>query len=164
MCPNRDRGEPRSSSLSHTTVRTGPYTAVRWIKRQELFCCHRSFDISNRRTGFDSSDQRQSGFHPFPPFRGRLPGIQSPGRSDITASTRHFQRSGLQRNSFRLLCPLLTSALRSDRLTTTSVSLPDTAQISRGKIDRLHRTPAGFTTPTLDDRGLRDNLLARPAG
>ena len=55
----------------------------------------------------------QSGFHPFPPFRGRLPGIQSHGRCEITASTRHFQRSGLQRNSFRLLCPLLTSALRS---------------------------------------------------
>jgi hypothetical protein len=65
-----------------------------------------------------------SGFHPFPPFRGRLPGIQSRGRCDITASTRHFQRSGLQRNSFRLLCSLLTSALRSDRLATTSVSLP----------------------------------------
>jgi hypothetical protein len=37
-------------------------------------------------------------------------------------------------------------------------------QISRGKIDRLHRTPAGFTTPALDGRGLRDHLLARPAG
>ena len=28
----------------------------------------------------------------------------------------------------------------------------------------LHRTPAGFTTPTFDGRGLRDPLLARPAG
>src|SRR5262245_37782327 len=35
-----------------------------------------------------------------------------------------------------------------------------TTQTSRGKTDRLHRTPAGFTTPTLDDRGLRDHLLA----
>ena len=61
---------------------------------------------------------------PLPAVRGRLPGIQSHGRCDITASTRHFQRSGLQRNSFRLLCPLLTSALRSGRLTATSVSLP----------------------------------------
>jgi hypothetical protein len=49
---------------SHTTVRTGPYTAVRWIKRQELFCCRRSLDVSNRRASFDSSEQRQSGFHP----------------------------------------------------------------------------------------------------
>jgi len=64
-------------------------------------------DDSNRRASFNSSDQRQSGFHPFPPFRGRLPGIQSLGRCEITASTRHFQRSGLQRNSFRLLCLLL---------------------------------------------------------
>ena len=30
----------------------------------------------------------------------------------------------------------------------------------RGKTDRLHRTPAGFTTPSLDDRGLCDRLLA----
>ena len=65
-------------------------------------CCRRSLDGSNRRASFDSSDQRQSGFHPFPPFRGRLPGIQSHSRGDIAASTRHFQRSGLQRNSFRL--------------------------------------------------------------
>jgi hypothetical protein len=40
----------------------------------------------------------------------------------------------------------------------------DTSQVSRGKIDRLHRTPAGFTTPVLDGRGLRDQWLARPAG
>jgi hypothetical protein len=37
-------------------------------------------------------------------------------------------------------------------------------QISRGKTDRLHRTPAGFTTPILDGRGRRDPLLARPTG
>jgi len=39
-----------------------------------------------------------------------------------------------------------------------------TAQISRGKFDRLHRTPAEFTTPVVDDCGLCDPLLARPAG
>ena len=38
-----------------------------------------------------------------------------------------------------------------------SPGLPDTAQTSRGKIDRLHRTPAGFTTPALDGYGLRDH-------
>src|SRR5919205_2171526 len=42
--------------------------------------------------------------------------------------------------------------------------MPDPAQISRGKFDRLHRTPAGSTTPALDGCGLRDPLLARPAG
>src|SRR6266852_4978166 len=39
-----------------------------------------------------------------------------------------------------------------------------TAQTSRGKIDRLRRTPAGSTTPVLDGRGLRGCLPARPAG
>jgi uncharacterized membrane protein len=34
----------------------------------------------------------------------------------------------------------------------------DTAQTSRGR-----RTAAGFTTPTFDDHGLCDQLLARPA-
>ena len=33
-------------------------------------------------------------------------------------------RSGLRRSALRLLCPLLTSALRSDRLTSISVSNP----------------------------------------
>jgi hypothetical protein len=42
--------------------------------------------------------------------------------------------------------------------------LRDTAQTSRGKIGRLHRTPVGSTTPVLDSCGLRDWLLARPAG
>ena len=45
-----------------------------------------------------------------------------------------------------------------------SPGLPDTAQTSRGKTDRLHRIPAGFTTPALDGCGLRDSALARPAG
>jgi hypothetical protein len=31
-----------------------------------LFCCRRSLDVGNRRASFDSSDQRQSGFHPLP--------------------------------------------------------------------------------------------------
>jgi len=44
-----------------------------------------------------------------------------------------------------------------------SLQAGDTSQVSRGKIDRLHRTPAGFTTPVLDGRGLRDQCsLVRP--
>ena len=43
-----------------------------------------------------------------------------------------------------LLCPLLTSAPRSGDLPAPSV-LADTMQISRGKLDRLHRTPAEST-------------------
>src|SRR4029077_8820543 len=60
-----------------------------------------------------------------------------------------------------LLCPLLTSAPRSGRLTTSSVP-KDTVQISRSKPDSLHRTPAGFTVLALDGYGLCDILPARP--
>ena len=49
-------------------------------------------------------------------------------------------------------------------LANRSVPLRDTSQTSRGKTSRLRRTPAEFTTPTLDDYGLRDHLLARPVG
>src|ERR1700704_5861705 len=76
-----------------------------------------------------------------------------------------FQRSGLRQSALRLLCRLLTSVLRSDRLTASPVSFPrQQRRFSRGKTDRLRRTPAGFTTPVLDGRGLRDHLLARPTG
>src|SRR4051794_21655889 len=37
-------------------------------------------------------------------------------------------------------------------------------EISRGKFDRLPRTPAGFTAPVFDDPGLRSFRPARPAG
>src|SRR5262249_16245536 len=60
-----------------------------------------------------------------------------------------------------LLCPLLTSAPRSGRLTTSSVP-KDTMQISRSKPDSLPRTPAGFTVLALDGYGLCDILPARP--
>ena len=63
-----------------------------------------------------------------------------------------------------LLCPLLTSPPRSRASLPAQSGVPDTTGTSRGKTDRLRRTPAGFTTPALDDRGLRDHLLARPAG
>ena len=58
----------------------------------------------------------------------------------------------------------MTSPSRSRTLRPAQSGFPDTPEISRGKIDRLHRTPAGFTTPVLDGRGLRDPLPARPAG
>ena len=44
-----------------------------------------------------------------------------------------------------------------------SPGIPNTTQTSRGQTDRLHRTPAGFTTPDLDGRGLRGHWPARPA-
>src|SRR5258708_8625951 len=60
-----------------------------------------------------------------------------------------------------LLCPLLTSALWSGRLT-TSYGPRDRVQISRSKPDSLHRTPAGFTVLAIDGYGLCDILPARP--
>lgn len=112
-----------------------------------------------------SLERRPSGLHPS--FRG-----PSSAQADSSAAwlarerplywpLLPFRPSAARR---RLLCRLLTSALRSDRLAATSVSHRDAAQTSRGKTDRLRRTPAGFTTPAFDDCGLCDQLLARPAG
>ena len=62
-----------------------------------------------------------------------------------------------------LLCPLLTSATRSENLTIPSVASPrNAADLPRGKSDRLHRTPAKFTALALDGYGLRDLVLTRP--
>ena len=121
---NRDRGEPRSSSPP-----TPPYVRVRIRRFAGLSGNSCSIDavvwmsavVAPASTPLISASQ---GFTPSRRSEAGCPGIQSHGRCDITASTRHFQRSGLQRNSFRLLCPLLTSALRSGRLATTSVPLP----------------------------------------
>ena len=44
-----------------------------------------------------------------------------------------------------------------------SPALRDTTQTSRGKFDRLRRTPARSTPRVLDGYGLRDSLPARPA-
>src|SRR6202035_3720748 len=80
-----------------------------------------------------------------------LPFPSTPHRGTVQA---FGQRAGL-------LCPLLTSALRSGRLTASSVPR-DTVQISRSKPDSLHRTPAGFTVLAIDGNGLCDILPARP--
>ena len=53
-----------------------------------------------------------------------------------------------------LLRPLLTSAPRSGNLAVPSVHR-DTMQISRGKFDRLPRTPSESTAPVLVERTLR---------
>jgi len=61
-----------------------------------------------------------------------------------------------------LLCPLLTSAPWSTPLRTFQSRSRDTAQISRGKLDRLQRTTAESTLRALDGYGLRGHLPARP--
>jgi len=63
-----------------------------------------------------------------------------------------------------LLCPLLTSALRSGRLTASSVPIWNTAQTSRGKLDSLHRIPAGSTStgPLMDMDFAISRTLVQP--
>ena len=115
--------------------------------------------------GLRSLRRRRFGLHPSP----RCPSSARPDYSAawpceiavLLASSTVQAFAGLP----RLLCPLLTSALRSGCLAAPrSPVAGTTAQTSRGKTDRLHRTPAGFTTPTLDGHGLRSILPARPAG
>jgi hypothetical protein len=70
-------------------------------------------------------------------------------------------------DDFGLLCPLLTPAPRWESLTAPSVpprrtSVRDMTQASRGKFDRLPRTPAGCTHQALDGCGLCGHLSARP--
>ena len=90
--------------------------------------------------------------------------VQPHGPLEVSTSRRLSSVQAFSENSFRLLRRLLTSPPRSRALRPAQSGLPDTTKISRGKIDRLPCTPAGFTTPSLDDYGLRNQLLARPAG
>src|SRR6478672_12320928 len=66
------------------------------------------------------------------------------GQCESPIFKRLFQRSGLQRNSFHMSSPPRSRALRP-----AQSGLPDTTEISRGKIDRLPCTPGGFTPPPL---------------
>src|SRR2546427_13066800 len=58
---------------------------------------------------------------------------------------------------------MLTSALRSAGLSTTSVAGGDAEQISWGKLNRLPCTIAESTLRVLDGYGLRGKLPARPS-
>ena len=162
---NRDRGESRGSSPP-----TPPYIRVRirrFIGLSAGVLSHQRWRRTRRIPPHRLRSLRAapSGIHPFP-------SLQRPGhldfrpcdRFEVSVSSRPFQCSGLRRNAFRLLCPLLTSPMRSQALRLAQSGFPDAPEISRGKTDRLRRTPAGFTTPVLDGRGLRDHWLARPAG
>jgi hypothetical protein len=47
----------------HTTVHTGPYTAVHWVERERFFFVRaRGSDSGHRRVGFGSFEQRRLGF------------------------------------------------------------------------------------------------------
>src|SRR5882672_10222252 len=133
----------------------------------EMLCGCRAFGFGRRRGRFDLLHVPARGFTPAGPRQGQLelvwrshcghetPDLLALSFNPFSGTVRAFgQHAGL-------LCPLLTSALRSGRLTTSSVP-KDTVQISRSKPDSLHRTPAGFTVLALDGYGLCDILPARP--
>ena len=88
------------------------------------------------------------------------PSVPFPARPICCSTFRRWSAS-LALPTTNLLCPLLTSAPRSGTLAVPSV-LADTMQISRGKLDRLHRTPAESTALALMDTGLRRYGPARP--
>ena len=67
-----------------------------------------------------------------------------------------------QRAAQHTICPMLTSAWRSEHLTMSSVTNRDTRQISRGKFDRLPCIAAESTLCALDGYGLRDHRPACP--
>ena len=123
------------------------------------------FENARRRRCFGPCNAGPSGFT-FQRLACRTDGTAClpHGTFEMRVSTPHFQPFGPSVELLRLLCPLLTSPPRSRALRPAQSGHPDTSEISRGKTDRLRRTPAEFTTPILDGRGLRDHRLARPIG
>src|SRR3954449_957113 len=104
-------------------------------------------DSPSRSFGPSAARSRSCEPRPFLPFRASVP----------------LERT----DDFGLLCPLLTPAPRWGSLTAPSVpprrtSVRDMTQASRGKFNRLPRTPAGCTPQDLDGCGLRGHLSARP--
>ncbi len=98
---------------------------------------------------------------PFIPSRGPFgPSVPFRLGLSVVSAFRRWSAS-LALPTTNLLCRLLTSAPRSGTLAAPSVHA-DTMQISRGKLDRLHRTPAESTALALMDAGLRRFGPARP--
>jgi len=152
--------------LLRTTARNAA-SMLSGDRLHQVLCECRAFGFGRRRDRFDLSRVPARGFTPAGCRQGQLELVWrsrcSHETSDLLAlSFNPF--SGTVRAFSRyagLLCPLLTSAPRSDRLAAASVP-EDTAQISRSKPDSLHRIPAGFTALVLDGYGLCECLPARP--
>src|SRR5438270_5947359 len=134
-----------------------------------MLCGCRAFAFGRRRDGFDLLPIQARGFTSAghrqvqlelvwrSRYRHETSDLFTLSFNPFSGTVRAFgQRAGL-------LCPLLTSAPRSGRLTTPSVP-KDTMQISRSKPDSLHRTPAGFTVLALMDMDFATSCpLVRPA-
>ena len=125
---------------------------VVWVtdRLHEMLCGCRAFGFGRRRDRFDLLHVPARGFTPAGHRQVQLelvwrsrcghetPDLLALSFNPLSGTVRAFGRRA------DLLCPLLTSAPRSGRLAASSVP-KDTTQISRGKPDSLHRTPAGFT-------------------
>jgi hypothetical protein len=160
---NRDRGRPRGLPLPHHRT-YGSVSGGSLDQARAMF-----------RAGAEGSDGvvRCVGFGPFEqrvrasPFPVAAKAILEFGRMADTRSPR-LRVLPTFRPSAERAPPTMPSAdfcaAVGPPYGVPSLVSETTAQISRGKTDRLRRTPAGFTTPVLDGRGLRDHLLARPTG
>ena len=141
----------RDSVPTCSASEVSPRPAVRkarhyWIFSRMSPLSHES-DSPSQSFGPSAARSRSCEPWPFLPFRASVPLERTDGCG--------------------LLCPLLTPAPRSGSLTAPSVlprrmSVRDMAQASRGKFDRLRRTPAGSTSQALDGWGLCGKLSARP--
>ena len=112
----------------------------------EMRCGCRAFGFGRRRDRFDLLHVPARGFTPVrhrqaqfelvwrSRFGHETPDLFALSFNPLSGTVRAFgRRTGL-------LCPLLTSASRSERLVAFSVP-KDTVQISRSKPDSLHRNP-----------------------
>ena len=150
-------GGDRSAGLPHKRQTTGPSPPCRHPPAEGLRCTtviqgsqHRAiwvqFDLCQPLFCHESCVLVAT---PFIPSRG--PFGPSVGEA-----------SGAPARVHHLLRPLLTSASRSGNLAGPSVHA-DTMQISRGKLDRLHRTPAESTILVLVDEDFAEaGPLVRP--
>src|SRR5215471_15585950 len=171
-----DTVNTRRALVAHHCTQHRFYVVRCTDRLHEMLCECRAFGFGRRRDRFDLLRVPARGFTPAGFRQGQLELVwRSHCGHETTDHTRPFlqpllgDRSGL-RPPFLvwmagLLCPLLTSAPRSDRLAAASVP-KDTTQISRSKPDSLHRTPAGFTVLALDGDQLRKKWpkLAAAAG
>ena len=162
---DRDRGNPRDSSPP-----TPPYIRVRirrfaGLSADSLFCVRaRGSDSRTPSCQLRSLRAAPSGLHPFPSLQRPVTWISAAWPA---ARSPHPIVFPAFRPSAKLVPPTMPSADFSARGQATLRRLSPVAQTRRRSPEvrstAFACTPAGFTTPTLDDCGLRDHCsLVRP--
>ena len=120
---NRDRGRPRGLPLPHHrtygSVSGGSLDQARAMFRAGA----EGSDGVVRCVGFGPFEQRVRA-SPFPVAAKARYWNSAAWPTQGLRVYAFFQRSGLRQSALRLLCRLLTSVLRSDRLTASPVSFP----------------------------------------